>query len=39
MKSILEKFEFVILEEAHESSASGWFELLKYCKTPITDLL
>jgi superfamily II DNA or RNA helicase len=32
MKSILEKFEFVILEEAHESSASGWFELLKYCK-------
>ena len=32
MRSVLEKFEFVILEEAHESSASGWFELLKCCK-------
>lgn len=32
MKSILEKFEFVILEEGHESSATGWFELLKHCK-------
>lgn len=31
MKNILERFEFVILEEAHESSASGWFELLKNC--------
>lgn len=32
MRSVLEKFEFVILEEAHESSASGWFALLKCCK-------
>lgn len=32
MKRILEKFEFVILEEGHESSANGWFEMLKFCK-------
>jgi superfamily II DNA or RNA helicase len=33
MLDALNKFEFVILEEAHESSADGWFEILKYCKS------
>lgn len=32
MRAILERFEFIILEEAHESSADGWFEILKLCK-------
>lgn len=32
MVAVLERFEFVILEEAHESSADGWFEILKLCK-------
>lgn len=30
--NLLEKFEFVILEEAHEASGNGYFEILKYCK-------
>lgn len=29
---LLEKFEFVILEEAHESSGNGYFDILKHCK-------
>jgi len=30
--SMLEKFEFVILEEAHESSGNSYFDILKHCK-------
>lgn len=32
MLRILEKFEFVILEEAHEASGNGFFDALKACK-------
>lgn len=32
MVRILEQFEFVILEEAHEVSGSGFFDILKCCK-------
>lgn len=30
--SLLAKFEFVILEEAHEASGNGYFEILRHCK-------
>lgn len=30
--SLLEKFEFVILEEAHEASGNSYFDILKHCK-------
>jgi superfamily II DNA or RNA helicase len=30
--SLLEKFEFVILEEAHEASGNSYFEILRHCK-------
>jgi superfamily II DNA or RNA helicase len=30
--SLLEKFEFVILEEAHEASGNSYFEILEHCK-------
>jgi superfamily II DNA or RNA helicase len=29
---LLEKFEFVILEEAHESSGNSYYDILKHCK-------
>lgn len=32
MISALETFEFVILEEAHEVSGGGFFDILKHCK-------
>lgn len=32
MIRILEMFEFVILEEAHEVSGNGFFEILRHCK-------
>ncbi|MDL2284448.1 DEAD/DEAH box helicase family protein [Oxalobacter sp. OttesenSCG-928-P03] len=32
MIEVLKTFEFVILEEAHESSGSGYFEILKHCE-------
>jgi superfamily II DNA or RNA helicase len=32
MIKVLEFFEFVILEEAHEVSGNSFFEILKYCK-------
>lgn len=32
MIKVLEFFEFVILEEAHEVSSNSFFEILKYCK-------
>lgn len=31
MREILSKFEFVILEEAHESSGDGYYEILNAC--------
>lgn len=31
MKKVLDRFEFVILEEAHEVSGNGFFEILKNC--------
>ncbi len=30
--SLLAKFEFVILDEAHEASGNSYFEILKHCK-------
>ena len=30
--NLLAKFEFVILEEAHEASGNSYFEILKHCK-------
>ncbi len=30
--SLLAKFEFVILEEAHEASGNSYYEILKHCK-------
>lgn len=30
--SLLAKFEFVILEEAHEASGNSYFEILRHCK-------
>lgn len=30
--NLLEKFEFVILEEAHEASGDGYFNILRHCK-------
>ena len=30
--SLLSKFEFVILEEAHEASGNGYYEILRHCK-------
>lgn len=32
MKAALLEFEFVILEEAHESSGNNYFDILKHCK-------
>lgn len=29
---LLEKFEFVILEEAHEASGNSYYEILRHCK-------
>ena len=29
---LLKRFEFLILEEAHESSGNGYFEICNYCK-------
>jgi superfamily II DNA or RNA helicase len=29
---LLEKFEFVILEEAHEASANSYYEILRHCR-------
>ncbi len=31
-KELLAKFEFIVLEEAHESAASGYFEICNACK-------
>lgn len=31
-KALLEKFEFIILEEAHEISGNSYYEILKLCK-------
>lgn len=30
--SLLEKFEFIILEEAHEASGNSYFDILRHCK-------
>ena len=30
--ALLEKFEFVILEEAHEASGSSYYEIMRHCK-------
>lgn len=30
--ALLEKFEFVILEEAHEASGNSYYEILRHCK-------
>ena len=32
VKALLSKIEFVILEEAHEISGNGYYEVLKHCK-------
>lgn len=32
MVNLLAKFEFVILEEAHESSGNSFYEVMRYCK-------
>ena len=32
VKQLLLKFEFVILEEAHESSANGYYRVLRHCR-------
>lgn len=32
-KSLLDKFEFVILEEAHEISGNGYYDILSLCKS------
>ena len=31
-KRLLAKFEFIILEEAHESSSNGYYEICQHCK-------
>lgn len=31
-KALLERFEFVILEEAHESSAEGYYNVMRHCR-------
>ncbi len=33
---LLELFEFVILEEAHEAGGNSYYEIMRHCKTPIT---
>lgn len=32
MIQVLERFEFIILEEAHESSGNSYYEILRHCK-------
>ncbi|WEU67464.1 DEAD/DEAH box helicase [Xanthomonas phage JGB6] len=38
MREILEQFEFVILEEAHESSGEGYYSILNACKNAVYRL-
>ena len=38
MRKILEHFEFVILEEAHESSGEGYYTILNACKNAVYRL-
>jgi superfamily II DNA or RNA helicase len=38
IKNLLLKFEFVILEEAHESSADGYYTVMRHCKNAMYRL-
>jgi superfamily II DNA or RNA helicase len=38
MQRILEHFEFVILEEAHESSGEGYYQIMNACKNAVYRL-